>query len=199
MSRLMSGQLESLRRQLDAAPWLKWALALIALLAVVSVGQALEGLRIAAQERAIDAEVELRRIKALQGQEEWVARAEASAQLRDALQAQIPPVATAGLAQASLQSWLNGLGSSAGDVQNLRVAVDNPAPLDAPVDVLRVRGTLSGGMPPRQALNIIRQIESATNLVSIESVDIRNDGNKVFSVSVNAYYRLATGEQGDAP
>lgn len=184
--------LAEVRRQLDAAPWLKWALAAIVVLAALFIGQELESLRNGAQKRAIDAESALRRIKALQGQEEWIARAEESRKLRDALYAQVPPVATPGLAQAAVQGWLNELTAAAGDTQNMRISVENAAVLETPPGFLRVHATLSGGMTPGQALNLIRRIESATNLVVIETVDIRNDGNRVVSLSLNAYYRQAT-------
>lgn len=197
MNPALASQLQGLRKQLDASPWLKWALLAIAVLLAVSIGQALESARIASQKSAIDAEVELKRIRALQGQEEWVARATETTRVLEALNAEIPPASTAGVAQAAVQSWLNGLVASAGDIQNARVNVDAPVALESPEGLLRIHATLSGGLPPRQAMNLLRQIESSTNLVLVESVDIRNDGNKAFSVSVNAYYRLAAA--GGAP
>ena len=197
MKKPYSTALADIKRQLDASPWLKVALGVIFVLSAIALVQLMESARDATQQRAIKAEADLRRVRALQGQEEWIARAEDSKKIQEALQAEIPLTSTPGIAQAGLQSWLNDLIGSAGKVQGPRIAVDNAVPVETMPGVLRVRGTLSGGMPPRQALNILRQIESAKNLVVVETIDIRNDGNQVFSVSINAYYRLS--EQGATP
>ncbi|TWT18643.1 hypothetical protein FQY83_14805 [Luteimonas marina] len=195
MKRALDPHIANLRSQLDASPWLVWALALIVLLALFFLAQGLETLRAKAQDNAIDAEVKLRQIQALQGQDVWMEREKESAELLANLRAEIPIVSTPGLAQASFQSWLNDLSASASGASNSRVNVDSAATVEGMPGLIRVSGTLSAGMPPRQALNIVRLIESSTNLVLIETLDIRNDANKILTVRVNAYYQLPAGEQ----
>ncbi len=179
-----------LRRQLDATPWLRWALLVIAVLAALMVLQGLEQVRVQAQQQAIDEEAKLRRIKALQGQDVWLERARESAALREALLARIPPANTPGAAQAALQAWLQSLANSTSDAQKVRTAVEGTAPVEALPGVLRVRASLRGGMTPREALTIVRRIEGGSDLVVVESLDIRSENNPTASIAMSAYYRL---------
>lgn len=199
MKKAGATQLAELKRQFEAAPWLKWALAVIAVLAALMLGQGLEGLRADAQEQAIEAELELRQIRSLQGQDAWLQREQESAGLLAAVHARVPEAATPGMAQAALQGWLNALAAGLSSDANARVNVEAAAPVADMPGLLRVTGTLNAGMSPRQALNILRQVEGATNLVLVETVDIRNDTAKLMSLRVNAYYRLAEAPGEAAP
>lgn len=192
-------QLAELRRQLDASPWLKWALAAIAILAVVTIGRSLENLRASAQKQAIEAEIELRQIRSLQGQDVWLEREKTSAELQASVQARVPEAATPGMAQAALQGWLNHLATGLSADANARVNVEPAAAVEDMPGLLRVTGTLSAAMTPRQALNVLRQVEGATNLVLVESVDIRNDTVKLMSLRVNGYYRMPPGAAVETP
>lgn len=191
---VLSSQRAELRKQLDAAPWLKWALTVAVLLVAALIWQGLETLRAKVQEAAIDEEVKLHRIRGLEGQDVWMQRAQQADETLQALQAEIPTVATAGLAQAALQSWLRELAAGVSDDQNLRVVVDSAAPLEVPPDVLRVHATVSGALAPRQALSLVRSIESATQLMLIETLEIRGDSSKSANIGLNAYYRLGTAD-----
>ncbi|WP_374013061.1 hypothetical protein [Pseudoxanthomonas koreensis] len=188
-----------LRRQLEAAPWLRWALLAIAVLATLMLLQGLDQVRVAAQKQAIDEEAKLRRIKALQGQDVWLERARESTALREALLAQIPPANTPGAAQAALQSWLQSLANSTSDPQKVRTAVEGTAPVETLPGVVRVRASLRGSMGPREALTIVRRIEGGRDLVVIESLDIRSDSNSNASIAMSAYYRLPATDDGAAP
>ena len=188
---MLDTQLAELRKQLEATPWLKWALGLATLLLAAFIWQGLETLRLRAQDAAMDEEVKLHRVRGLQGQDAWIERAQQASQLHQALLAEIPTVTTAGLAQATLQSWLRDVASSVSDDQSLRVTVDSPAVLDQPAGVLRVHATLSGALSPRQTLTVLRRIESSTQLILIETLEIRSDAARSASIGLNAYYRLA--------
>jgi len=183
-------QVAQLRQQLEAAPWLRWALLAIGVLAALVVAQAVEQVRVGAQQAAIDEEAKLRRIQALQGQDVWLQRATESQAMRKALEAQIPAAATSGAAQAALQSWLRGLANATSDPQRVRIAVEGTSPVEEVPGLLRIRASLRGAMTPREAITIARQIEGGQNLVVIESLDIRSDANRLVSIGMNAYYRL---------
>lgn len=189
----------ALRQQTEANPRLKWAFAAIAVLLAAFLLQGLDGVRRDLQKRAIDEEAQLRRIKALQGQDAWLARADEATRLRDALRAEMPEVATPGLAQAALQNWLRGLagGTGSGNDRGLNVAVDAAVPLESPTGVVKVHATLSGNLPPRQAMELVRQIESSSNLVVIETLTLRAAPGTTVNIGMNAYYRLPG--QGDKP
>ena len=179
----------ALRQQLDANPRLKWGTVLIVALLLAFAVQELEGARADLQKRAIDEEVKLRRIKSLQGQDVWLSRAQETERLHKALLAELPEVATPGLAQAGLQTWLRSLTAKSPQGNEIRVAVDTAAAVEAIPGVIRFHATLSGGMSARQIMDLMRQIESATNLVVIETTQIRSDQNNNFNITMNAYYR----------
>ena len=137
-------QLQSLKRQVDASPWLKWAGVVIALLLAFFIVQGLDALRSQRQKAAIETELNLRRILALKGQDIWFERKKSSLQLRDSLQAQLPEVATAGLAQAALQTWLRTLTSGFGTEEN--VTIHHQPDSDVQGRGLRLRGFCPGNL-----------------------------------------------------
>ena len=185
--------LQSLKRQLDASPWLRWAgLAIAALLAAMAL-QALDDWRVERQKAAIEAEQSLRRILALKGQDVWLSREKNAVELRDSLRAQLPEVATPGMAQAALQNWLRNVTANFDD-QNVAIRLNRTGPLEDMPDVLRVNAALNGGLNPRQALALIRQIESAPNLVVVETMALQSDSSNTLHLTVNAYYRIPAGE-----
>lgn len=175
--------------QLDAAPWLRWALLASALLAALLLVQGLESVRRDAEARATDTEAQLRRFRALQGQDAWLARQSAASQLHGSLLGQIPTAPSPGQAQARLQSWLGELASASG-ATDVRVTIDSTTRLAAPEGVVRLHATLRGGMPARSALNLVRRIEGGTALVVIDTAEIRDDTNKNAMLGLNAYYRI---------
>ena len=47
------------------------------------------------------------------------------------------------------------------------------------------------GVPPAQLIELVRRIESSSNLVVIETSTVRsNQDNATFALGMNAYYRL---------
>ena len=184
-----------LREQLNATPWLRWALLVIGVLAAVLGLQGLESLRSRAQDMSIEQEARLRQIRSLQGQDVWIARQRESAELHESLLAEIPSAPTSGVAQAAVQGWLAGLGNSIADTESVRISVEGAAPVESMPDLFRIRATLRAGMTAREALNVARQIESSANLVVIESAEIRSDVNQLASFGVNAFYRIAPAAQ----
>ncbi len=188
----LDASLQSLKRQVDAAPWLRWAGLAIAVLVAALALQALDNWRVERQKAGIEAEQALRRILALKGQDAWLAREKSAQQLRDSLRAQLPQVATPGMAQAALQNWLRNITANF-DAQNVVIRINRAAPLESMPDVLRVNAALNGNLNPRQALALIRQIESAPNLVVLETVALQSDSSSTLHLTVNAYYRIAAG------
>ena len=188
----LDASLQSLRRQVDAAPWLRWAALAIAMLAAALALQALDKLRMERQKAGIEAEQDLRRILALKGQDVWVTREKSARLLRDSLKAQLPEVNTPGMAQAALQNWLRNITSNF-DAQNVVIRLNRTAPLESMPEVLKVNAALNGNLSPGQALALIRRIESAPNLVVVETMALQSDSSNTLHLTVNAYYRLAAG------
>lgn len=192
MSAAMRQLTAKLRTQLDAAPWLRWALVGVGVLSAIYALQALDRLRLDAQRDSIAAEARARQIRSLEGQDVWFARQEESLRLKDSLLAQIPTSPTPGIAQAALQSWLGDLTKSVGDSSSVRITVENAAPVETIPGLVRFRATLRGGITPREALNLLRQVESSRNLMVVETMDIRSDTNRIATITVNAFYRMAS-------
>lgn|GEM_PF-1074057 len=187
-------QIQSLKRQVDAAPWLKWAGLAIAILVACFALQGLDAWRVARQKAGIEAEQTLRRTLALKGQDAWLAREKSALQLRDALKAQLPEVATPGLAQAALQNWLRGITSGFDAQQATTIRINRSAPVENMPGVLRVNIALNGTFNPRQALAMLRQIESAPNLVVLETINLQSDTSNTLHLTLNAYYQISGGD-----
>lgn len=186
-------QLQNLKRQVEAAPWLKWAgLAIVVLFALLGL-QVLDAVRVERQKAAVDAELDLRGVLALKGQDVWLEREKNASQLRDALTAQLPEVATPGMAQAALQNWLRGLTSGLGNEQGANIRINRSGPVEATPHVLRVNASLNIVASPRQSLNLLRQIENSTNLVTVETLTLQSDDSNTLHLTLNAYYRVAEG------
>ena len=190
---LMAQRWKDLSGQISGNRRLQWALALAMVLLLAFTWQAINSARNQAQRSAINAEMDFRRVRSLQGQDIWLQRAEESGVTYKALLAELPETASPGLAQASLQNWLRETGTAATG-RELRVDVQPAVMLSAPERTLRVTATLNGNVQARQAFNLLNQIESSNNLMVVESVMIRSDLNNIFNLTVNAYYRLPDGE-----
>lgn len=195
MKSLLSTLDTQFRQQTEKAPWLRWAALGIALLVALLLLQSLEGIRERTGKQAMDEELQLRKMRSLRGQDVWLQREKDTATLLAGLEAQIPQATTSGAAQAGLQSWLQELANATSDPSKVRIALEGSSPLEAPPGLLRIRATLRGGMTPREAVGIVRRIETATNLVVIESLDIRADANSVTSIAISAYYRISAQDQ----
>jgi len=189
--------------QVRANPRLQAGLGVIALLLVAWVVLVLGDVRKAQIARLEQARARYVQVSRLAGQEVWVQRAADAAKLADALEAEIPQAASAGLAQAQFQGWLKQITDS----QGVPIRMDTQAPvrLEPPSsDVLRVTATIAGSMDPQRVWQLINRIEGATALVTIPALTVRSDGsNQTFSITVQGYYRLpaapAPAADGGAP
>lgn len=187
---VLNSHLRSLKDQVEAAPWLKWAFAAIAVLIAVIALQQLDDIRKERQKAAISTELSLRQINSLKGQTVWLEREAEAAKVRDALLAQLPEVATAGMAQAATQSWLRSLSGGFESQQSLSLRINNAALLEDMPGIMRVNAAVNGSMSPRQAMNLIRQIETSPNLVVVETVTLQSTEHSMLSLTLNAYYRI---------
>jgi len=178
--------LQQLKQQAEAAPWLKWAGLGIAVLLALWVMQALADWRIAEQRAAAQAERNLQRILALNGQDVWLQREKDASLLREGMWAQLPEVATPGLAQAALQNWLREITTN----MEVTTRINHSGPVEHLPGVFQVNASLSGAMPPGRALQLLRSIETAANLVTVETLRLSNESRPSLNLTLNAYYRV---------
>lgn len=134
----------------------------------------------------------LRKLKALAGQNQWVARAEAMARIRSALEAEIPTAASPGLAQASAQTWVRDLALTHGVA--VQVQAQTPQAVEGQPGLWREPMVISGPLPPRAVLNLIQQIEKRSSLSVIEEATIFNRENQTFQLTIVSFVRVAGGD-----
>lgn len=190
----IEAQLQDLKQQIETKPWLKWAGVAIAILLVAWAVTALDAVRVHQQKAAIAAELDLRRIMALRGQDAWLSREKLAVRLRDTLKAELPQAATTGIAQAALQNWLRDLTSGFDAEQNVTIRVNRSGPVETVPGVLRVNASLNGAFSPRQALSLLRQIETSPNLVVVETMTIQSENRSTLELGLNGYFRVDTGK-----
>lgn len=171
--------------RLRAGAWVIAAIVLFYLWLVLSEWRADAQKDYAAQSQRLE------KISSLAGQDEWLQRAEQARALREALQAQIPEVATLGLAQASVQTTARDLIAASGNT--LQVQAEAPAEVGVGSGLWRVPVVISGSLAAPQVLQLVRRIESARNLMVIEQAQILNQNNRTFSLTIVSYYRVQEG------
>ena len=178
------------RKQIGDNPRLKWALLLVAVLLLTYTAQLTTQLVRSLQQKSIDAELELRRIRSLRGQNIWIERAKQTDTLLKALSAELPSVSTTGQAQANLQSWLKSVIDTLPNGQDGRFSVDSAMPMEQMADVIKVHATVSVPATPQQMINLLNKMEGSRNLLVIETISVRDDKNGSNTLSLVAYYRL---------
>lgn len=191
--KLLDTQLQNIKGQLEASPWLKWAILGVILLGALFIVQGLHGVRIQQQKQTIETELNLQRTMSLKGQDVWLEREKTTLQLHKAILAQLPEVATTGMAQAAMQTWMRSLTAAFDSTHNVTLRVNSSAPAAGVSEVLRVNATISGAFSPRQTINLLRQIESSPNLVTVETINLQSNERSTLNITLNAYYKVTEG------
>src|SRR5690606_5387544 len=170
-----------------ANPRLRYGVLAIAAILVLYLFLVLQDWQSGLAERHASRSGYLAKMQALAGQEVWIQRAAAVARTRAAPEAEIPEMATLGLAQASAQGWLrDGVVAFGQDVQ---VQAQTPAQTSQG-SIWRVPVVISGRLDPARYIQLLRQIESRPTLAVIEQATVVNRQNRTFSLTVVSYYRI---------
>ena len=133
----------------------------------------------------------LRKLNSLAGQSQWPVRAEQMSRLRRALEAEIPVLASQGLAQASAQTWVRDLAAVYGPA--VQVQSQPPERIEGQPELWRVPIVISGSLPPKAVLGLIERIEKRGSLSVIEQALILNRENQTFQLTVVSFVRVAGG------
>ncbi len=133
--------------------------------------------------------LQLYKVQALAGKDEWLQRAESARVLEKALRAEIPSAATIGLAQAEVQTWMRQIMQAFGP----KMASETHAPVEVAGQpgLWRIPITIRGLVSVKQLQEILRRIESSDRLTVVDAmtVSIIRDAPNV-SVTAVAYYRV---------
>lgn len=133
--------------------------------------------------------LQLYKVAALAGQQQWTTRAQDAADIRRALQAKIPPSTSTGLAQAEMQSWMNQVLRGFG--QRLTTESKPTVRVDAGEALWKVQMAVRGPLSARQLLEILGKIEGSERLLVVEDIRIDNQQQQpTVDMTVSAYYRI---------
>ncbi|GAB6195018.1 hypothetical protein [Lysobacter xanthus] len=184
----LSGPFDGLVRQLRANPRLRVAVALIGLLVGVYALLALVDLRAHVAADYAERVADMRSLRALAGQPEWLDRAQAASRLRKGLEAQIGQVATVGIAEAEVQAWARDRAAAVGG--QAQVSAQAPAEVEGTAGLWRVPVVVSGTADPAQVVQLMHAIDSSARLAVVEQASVLNRENRTFSLTVAFYYRI---------
>lgn len=159
-----------------------------ALIAFYQIGSLGQGRASIAADYSLQQE-RLLRIRGISKQDDWARRAADAASMRKALRAEIPDANSVGLAQATFQGWLSGLVQSTG--KPLQITMGSPVKLQGQPGYWKIPAQVTGNLGVREAMELIRQVESRKELVTIDTIELTNDQNPRASLALATYYHVA--------
>lgn len=130
----------------------------------------------------------LLRVRSISREDGWARRAADAASMHKALQAEISDANSVGLAQATFQGWLSGLVRSTG--KPLQITMGVPVKLPGQPGYWKIPAQLAGNLSIREAMELIRQVESRNELVTIDSIELSNDKYPRASLALATYYHV---------
>lgn len=182
-------RMAQVRTEWAGNPRLRFGAGAILVILVVYLLMVLTDWRSALHDEYQQRTLQLYKVQALAGKDEWVLRAENARSLNKALQAEIPNSATIGLAQAQAQTWMRQLMQAFGP----KMTSESHAPVQVTGQpgLWRIPITIRGLVSVAQLQEILRRIESSDRLIVIDSMSIsmiRDTPNA--SLTTVAYYRV---------
>jgi hypothetical protein len=198
VSARIAGPIRKLGSDIRANPRLQAGLAVVAAILVLYGVLVLLELRQAREQAYIQRVEQLRKMRALAGQDAWIGRAQAAARVRQALAAEIPEFETVGVAQAQLTSWVREIAQAFGG-NAVQIQSQTAQQVAGEAGLWRVPVTLSGETPPARVVDLIQQVERRSVLTVIEQAMVQNRENKTYSLTLVAYVRIRGGTTDGAP
>ena len=135
--------------------------------------------------------LQLYKMTALAGQEQWLVRAQAAQSVEKALQAEVADAATIGLAQAEVQTFVRQLINAFG--RKLGSEARPPVEVAGQVGLWRAPVTLRGVVSQPQMLEILRRVEDSDRLMVIDEFSftfVRGVPN--MSMTLVTYFRVGS-------
>jgi hypothetical protein len=184
-----AGRLAQVRAEWTGNPRLRLGAGLVVVILVVYALMVLADWRNDLHEQYQQRTLQLYKVQALAGKDEWLLRVENARALDKALQSEIPSAATIGLAQAEVQTWMRQIMQAFGP----KMASESHAPVQVAGEpgLWRIPITIRGLVSVQQLQEILRRIESSDRLTVVDSMTvtmIRDTPNA--SLTAVAYYRV---------
>lgn len=189
MAGLFATRMAQMRTEWSGNPRLRVGAAVILAILVVYVLMVLADWRATLHEEYQQRTLQLYKMQALAGRDEWLLRAANVRTLDKALQSEIPNAATIGLAQAEVQTWMRQLIQAFGPKMSSESHA--PAQVIGEPGLWRIPITIRGLVSVQQLQEILRRIESADRLTVVDRMTItiiRDTPN--LSLTAVAYYRV---------
>lgn len=192
--------MENFRQQLGSNPRLQIGLLLSMVLVFAIAVQALDGWRKTQQQRAIQSELALRKARQMQKQDIWQSRSKETTEAKTAILNEIPTVATPGMAQAQMQTWLQSLGKTLETDKEMRISVSAPLEIEAHPGIYQIRATVTMSSHPAHVFAFMDMVESAANLAAVETSQVISTANNIgATINIIAYYRSSETDAGSTP
>ena len=189
MSAPLSSRLGAFREEWAGNARLRWGVAAAAAIAFVYLCLLLVDWRRELHAEYQQRTVQVYKMTALAGQQQWLARAQAAQAVEKALQAEIPQAATIGLAQAEVQAMVRQLLNSFG--RKLSSDARPPAEVAGQPGLWRIPVTMRGVTSQGQMLEILRMLENSERLVVVDEFSFSFvQGMPNLSLTLVAYYRI---------
>lgn len=128
----------------------------------------------------------------------WPERANEAEAALQALEATVPEVASAGLAQAELQAWLAAQSAGSG-LAEARVRAETTLDVPGHPQLWQVVARLDAQVPPGRMPMLLRSLAAGLPWIQIERMDISQGRQTQVSLVVRAYYRQQAVVEGEPP
>jgi hypothetical protein len=195
MSRLESARIRQVREEWRSNPRLRWGVAVVAVIAALYLLLVLVDWRRELHQQYQQRTLQLYKMAALAGQEQWSVRAQTALNLEKSLQAEIPRAATIGLAQAEVQATIRQVLNAFGPT--LTSDARPPVQVRARPGLWRIPVTIRGLVGQAQLMEILRRIESSDRLVVIDDFQLAFvQGQPNITLTAVAYYRVGPAQGG---
>ena len=182
-------RIAQVRAEWSGNPRLRLGVGLVVVIMVVYLLMVLADLRSELHAQYQQRTMQLYKVQALAGKDEWLRRAEDARSLDTALKSEVPAAATIGLAQAEVQTWMRQIMQAYGP----RMTSESHAPVQVAGEpgVWRIPITVRGLVSVQQLQEILRRIEGANRLTVVDSMTVTmvRDVPNV-SITAMAYYRI---------
>lgn len=195
MSAALPTGTRKIREEWRSNPRLRWGAAIALAIGFLYLCLVLADWRRELHEEYQQRTLQLYKMTALAGQEQWLVRAEGAKAVEKALQAEIPNAATIGLAQAEVQTMARQLINAFG--RRLSSDARPPAEVTGQPGLWRVPVTLRGLVSQPQMLEILRRVEDSDRLMVVDEFSFTFvKGVPNMSMTLVAYYRVGGPAQG---
>ena len=197
MSAILPASSRKIREEWSSNPRLRWGAVIAIAIGFLYLCMVLVDWRRDLHDQYQQRTLQLYKMTALAGQEQWLLRAQAAQSVEKALQAEVPDAATIGLAQAEVQTFVRQLINAFG--RRLGSDARPPAEVTGQPGLWRIPVTLRGLVGQPQMLEILRRVEDSDRLMVIEEFSFTFvKGVPNMSMTLVAYYRVGSPEPREA-